>query len=158
MRISKIKPNDVVNGVGIMVSLWTQGCAHRCPGCFNKSTWSFDGGREAEDRDIENIINLLDADGVSRNLAILGGEPLAEQNIDGVIELCREVKKVRPSTKIFLWTGYLLEEIIDKYGLDVIKDIDTIIDGRFEIDKKDITLKLRGSSNQRIIKVKDLFK
>lgn len=154
MRIIKIKPNDVVNGKGMMVSVWCQGCPHRCKGCHNKETWDFNGGRVFTKQDAEEILKLLDANGLKRNLAILGGEPLCTQNIDGVLELCDFIKSHRKHTKIYVWTGYLYEHLIKMYGEQIFDKMDVLIDGKFEEDKKDLKLDLRGSWNQRIIHLK----
>lgn len=151
MRIAKIKPNDVVNGEGIVVSIFTQGCPHHCKGCFNKETWDFNGGKEFTDQDEKDILKMLDENDIKRNLSILGGEPLCPENIDGVLKLCNFIKEQRPETIIYVWSGYQLHELVDKYGTDIFSNIDILIDGKFEEDKKDLKLKLRGSSNQRII-------
>ena len=155
MRYIKIKENDVINGEGVCVSFWTQGCPHHCKGCFNVSTWDYNGGYEWEQKDNIKILELLDKNNIHRNLSILGGEPLCPENIDGVIDLCSYIKLRRPDTRICVWTGYLFEDLLKEYGSITFKHaIDVIIDGRFEEDKKDIRLKMRGSSNQRIIDVK----
>ena len=158
MRFTKIKPNDVVNGEGVCVSLWTQGCPHHCKGCFNPETWNFNGGEEFTGKHLIEIQRLLDANGVNRNLSILGGEPLCEENAYGVFALINIIKGDRPDTKVFVWTGYRFEDLIKKYSYHNLKGIDVLIDGKFEEDKKDIRLKLRGSSNQRIINVKESIK
>lgn len=150
MRIAKIKDNDIANGLGISMSVWTQGCPHKCEGCFNKSTWDFNSGKEFTKEDLEYIINNINKDGVERNLSILGGEPLCPENVEGVINLCKQIREVYPEKRIYLWTGYTYEEF-DYTQKKVLKYIDVIIDGKFEIDKKDLSLMLRGSSNQRII-------
>lgn len=157
MRLAKIKPNDSVNGEGVVVSVWTQGCSHHCKGCFNQETWDFDGGREYTEEDKNNILKMMDANGIKRNLSILGGDPFADKSIEDVIELCNFIKEKKPDRKIFIWTGYLFEELIEKFGPEKFSSIDVIIDGRFEEDKKDIRLKLRGSSNQRIINVHEFL-
>ena len=158
MRFCKIKANDVVNGEGVCVSLWTQGCPHHCKGCFNKETWSFEDGKIFKGEHVEEILELLDANGVHRNLSILGGEPLHESNAYAVFALIELIKSIRPETKIYVWTGYRFEDLILMYGTCDLRHIDVLIDGRFEEDKKDIRLKLRGSSNQRIINVKESIK
>ena len=150
MRIAKIKDNDIANGLGISMSVWTQGCPHHCKGCFNVETWDFNGGKEFTKEDLEYIINNINKDGVERNLSILGGEPLCPENVEGVINLCKQIREVYPEKRIYLWTGYTYEEF-DYTQKKVLKYIDVIIDGKFEIDKKDLSLMLRGSSNQRII-------
>lgn len=155
MRIAKIKPNDIVNGEGIVVSVFVQGCPHHCKGCFNKETWNFEGGEPFTDKDEEEVLKLLDADNINRNLSVLGGEPLCPENIDGVLSLCKYIKENRPKTKIYVWSGYLFEDLIDKYGSNIFENIDVLIDGQFQEDKKNLMLKLRGSSNQKIINISE---
>lgn len=149
MRISGINENDVVNGKGICVSVFMQGCPHQCKGCFNPETWDFKGGRAIEDeqKEINNILNLINQNGVQRNLSILGGEPLHKINISFVKDLLKQAKEKYPTIKTFVWTGYLLEEL-DKNDL---QNIDILIDGKFVEELRDISLELRGSSNQRIL-------
>ena len=151
MRYADIKPNDVI---GICVSLWVQGCPHHCEGCFNQETWDFNGGKEFTFKEIFQIDEYLNKEGVDRNLSILGGEPLCMRNIGTVGSICLYFKHKYPNKKIFVWTGYTYEYIKENYDA-VLNFIDILIDGRFEIDKKDITLKLRGSSNQRVIDVQE---
>lgn len=151
MRIAKIKDNDVANGLGVSMSVWTQGCPHHCKGCFNMNTWSYDEGREFTDDDLNYIIKNINKH-VERNLSILGGEPLCPENVEGVINLCKTIREIYPSKKIYLWTGYTFEEF-NSTQKEVLKYVDTIVDGKFEIDKRDLGLLLRGSSNQRIINI-----
>lgn len=154
MRFSKIKNNDIVNGIGITLSVWTQGCPHRCKGCFNKETWTFNEGNEFTNDDLNYIISNIDSFNVKRNLSVLGGEPLCPENVEGVINLCREFKKVYPNKLIYLWTGYTIEEFNQRQK-QILEYVDFIIDGKFEEAKKNLNLKLRGSSNQRILDVKN---
>ena len=154
MRFSKIKDNDIANGLGINMSLWTQGCPHHCRGCFNRETWDYNGGREFNNEDLKYIVNNIDKNNIERNLSILGGEPLCPPNIDGVLEVCIEFKKIYPNKKIYLWTGYEFEDF-DESQKEILNYVDVLIDGKFEEDKKNITLFLRGSNNQRIINAKD---
>lgn len=154
MRFSKIKDNDIANGLGINMSLWTQGCPHHCRGCFNRETWDYNGGREFNNEDLKYIVNNIDKNNIKRNLSILGGEPLCTPNIDGVLEVCIEFKKIYPNKKIYLWTGYEFEDF-DESQKEILNYVDVLIDGKFEEDKKNITLFLRGSNNQRIINAKD---
>lgn len=153
MRFSKIKQNDIANGLGIVMSLWTQGCPHNCKGCFNKETWDFNGGKEFKDEDLNFIIENIDKNNIKRNLSILGGEPLCPQNIDQIINICKVFKEVYPYKLIYIWTGYILEEFNEKQK-DILKYINILIDGKFEEKNKNLSIKLRGSSNQRIIDVK----
>ena len=155
MRFSKIKDNDIANGEGIVMSLWTQGCPHHCKGCFNMETWDFNGGKEFKEEDKEYILQNIDKNNIKRNLSILGGEPLCQQNIQGVISLCKAFKEKYPEKIIYVWTGYVLEEFDDTQKL-LLDYIDVLIDGKFEIDNKDLSLKLRGSTNQRIIDINNI--
>ena len=155
MRFSKIKDNDIANGEGIVMSLWTQGCPHHCKGCFNMETWDFNGGKEFKEEDKEYILQNIDKNNIKRNLSILGGEPLCQQNIQGVISLCKAFKEKYPEKIIYVWTGYLLEEFDDTQKI-LLDYIDVLIDGKFEIDNKDLSLKLRGSTNQRIIDINNI--
>ncbi len=165
MRYSGMIRNDVVNGQNVCVSFWTQGCPHHCEGCHNPETWDFNGGIEADDNDLINkVITALNQNGVQRNLSILGGEPLCDSNIRFVRDLICRVKYTYPGITIFVWTGYTIEEIVEAansfntmvYG--TLKNIDYLIEGRFELDKRDITLPLAGSTNQRIVDVQQTMK
>ena len=113
MRFSKIKDNDIANGVGITMSLWTQGCPHHCKGCFNKETWNFEDGEEFTQEDLKYIIESINKNNIKRDLSILGGEPLCPQNVEGVITLCKEFKRHYPEKLIYLWTGYTIENFDD---------------------------------------------
>ncbi len=155
MRIAGLIKNDMVDGSGFCVSLWTQGCPHRCPGCHNPETWDFNGGTVMTLDELEKeIFEALNANGVERNFSILGGEPLCEENLYDVAKIISKVRRNFPDRKIFVWTGYTYEELKEKNSLvlnALLNNIDILIDGRFEIDKRDITLWLRGSRNQRVI-------
>lgn len=149
MRIAYINENDVVNGSGVCVSVFVQGCPHHCQGCFNPETWDFEGGRaiENEQKEIDNILNLITQNNIQRNLSILGGEPLHEQNIKFVKNLLEQAKKRYPSIKTFVWTGYVLEDL----NKEDLQYIDVLIDGKYEEELRDVSLFLRGSSNQRVL-------
>lgn len=153
MRFSKIKDNDIANGLGVTMSLWTQGCPHHCKGCFNGETWDFDAGEEFEDSDLQYIIENINKNNVHRDLSILGGEPLCPENVDGVIEVCKIFKEKFPEKKIYLWTGYVVEQFNEKQK-DALNYIDVLVDGPFVQDKRNLSLMMRGSSNQRVIDVK----
>lgn len=158
MRYASIKPNDSINGEGVCVSLFVQGCEGKCPNCFNKETWNFNGGKPFGGRELQYIKRSLTANGIKRNFSILGGEPLHSNNIKEVTTIINEIKTFDNSIKIYVWTGYLYEDLLKKYGEKIFKNIDVLIDGRFEMKEKDVTLKLRGSSNQRIIDVPKTLK
>lgn len=157
MKYTQIKDNDIANGVGITMSLWTQGCPHHCKGCFNVETWDFNKGKEFTKSDLKYIFDNINKNNIDRDLSILGGEPLCPQNIEGVINLCKEFKKVYPNKKIYIWTGYTLEEFNDTQK-SILNHIDVIVDGKFIEDKRNLSLKLRGSENQRVINVKETLK
>ena len=110
MRISKIKDNDVANGMGIVMSVWTQGCPHHCKGCFNLETWNYDSGKEFTNDDLNYIIENINKYNVERDLSVLGGEPLCPENVDGVIHLCKTIREIYPNKKIYVWTGYVYED------------------------------------------------
>nr|DAQ39288.1 MAG TPA: anaerobic ribonucleoside-triphosphate reductase activating protein [Caudoviricetes sp.] len=158
MRYASIKPNDSINGEGVCVSLFVQGCEGKCPNCFNKETWNFNGGKPFGGRELQYIKRSLTANGIKRNFSILGGEPLHSNNIKEVTTIINEIKTFDNSIKIYVWTGYLYEDLLKKYGEKIFKNIDVLIDGRFEMEEKDVTLKLRGSSNQRIIDIPKTLK
>ena len=157
MRIAGIKYNDIVDcESGICVSLWTQGCPHRCKGCHNPETWDFNGGYEIDEQKlIDIILRAINKNGVSRSFSILGGEPLCEENLSAVERILAKVKKTYPNCLIYIWTGYTLEFLQakeDERINKIIKNTDYLIDGPYIESLRDIRLPLRGSSNQRIHK------
>lgn len=158
MKYCKIKPNDIANGNGIVVSLWTQGCPHRCKGCQNPETWDINGGKEFDPKITDDILEMLDKDGIKRDFSVLGGEPLCPANYSGVMNLLSVIKSERPHTKVYLWTGYTLDELLKKYCIREFKNIDVLIDGRYEEDKRDLSLKYCGSTNQRVIDMQETIK
>lgn len=159
MQCAGINWYDTANGEGICISFFTQGCPHHCPGCHNPETWPFDGGVELPEDWLKVIEKGLSDDRIERNLSILGGEPLCPENLDIVMQLIMTARRVRPEIIVSVWTGYTLEELLsrcDRRIIDILSKIDYLIDGRFEQDKRDITLKWRGSTNQKIYSKKDL--
>ena len=156
MRIAGLMKNDMVDGQGFCVSLWMQGCPHHCKGCQNPETWDFNGGTEIGLIPLwDEIDNALNANNVKRNFSILGGEPLCSENILNTNAVGLYVKNNYPDRKIFLWTGYTIEEILEMgepYNY-CLAWADVIIDGKYIEEQRDITLKLRGSKNQRIITI-----
>ena len=153
-RYAGLNTNDFINGQGTCVSFFVQGCPHHCPECFNPETWDFDGGQPLPTDIRGQIIKAICANGITRNFSILGGEPLCKENIDEVDSIITAVRTAYPHIKIFVWTGYTLEElqkISDKKISNILSQIDYLIDGPFIKDEKDLTLKLRGSKNQRIL-------
>lgn len=152
MRYNTIITNDVTNGEGVCVSFFVQGCPHHCSGCFNPETWDFNGGKPYNENVKWQIIKAISANSIERNFSVLGGEPLAPQNIKMVEEIIIAVRIAYPNIKIFLWTGYNFENLDfdNKSYYNILSNIDVIIDGKFIEEQKDLSLKLRGSSNQNI--------
>jgi len=147
--------NDMANGYGVCVSYWVQGCPHHCPGCHNPETWDFNGGLEQPWDLLKQIKEAIRANGIQRNFSILGGEPLCPENIYQTEVIVCYIRDMFPDIKIFLWTGYTLEEL-KKYSFAreakaILDKIDVLIDGPYIEAKRDITLPLRGSSNQNIL-------
>lgn len=156
MKYAGLMENDIVDGEGICVSLWTQGCPFHCSGCHNPETWDFDGGYEVPDDIRGEIVKAISANGITRNFSILGGEPLCEQNLDFVLNILTSVRVAYPHIKIYIWSGYTLEELIEKKDeriTEILKRCNYLIDGRYEESLRDTTLPLRGSSNQNIIEL-----
>lgn len=152
MRYAAIENNDYINGEGMCVSFWVQGCPHKCEGCHNPEAWSFEGGQELPNDYKGNIIKAISANGVTRNFSVLGGEPLCPENLDLTLSTISAVRAAYPNIKIFLWTGYCLEDIKENPVVkEILEQINVLIDGPFIQEQRDITLKLRGSKNQRIL-------
>ena len=152
-RYAGIIKNDVVNGEGVCVSFWTQGCPFHCAGCHNQGTWDPEAGSPLPADYIKQVCDALVENGVQRNLSILGGEPLADWNKELVNELVCSVRARFPHIKIYLWTGFLMTDLLtteDSVVSSILNKIDYAIDGPFEIQNRDLTLKLRGSINQNI--------
>ena len=127
---------------------------HHCPGCHNPETWSFDGGMEFTTQPMSEILTALTANGIQRNFSILGGEPLCPQNLPLVKQVLTKVRRMFPDILVFIWTGYNYEDIkTDPEIKEILKMADYLIDGPFDIEQRDITLPLRGSKNQNIIKL-----
>ena len=162
MRIAGLVKNDIVDSDdGIAVALYFQGCPHHCKGCHNPETWDFNGGMEIDREElIKTVMDSLTENGIKRNLSILGGEPLAPQNIDNTIYILSKIRKQFKDIKILLWTGYSFKDIKkDKQQKKILKLVNKIIDGKYIEELRDTTLELRGSSNQNIINLdKYIFK
>ena len=158
MRYAGIIKNDVAAGQGVCVTFFVQGCSQHCPGCHNPQTWDFNGGYEFTQETMDKIIQALKANGVQRNFCIMGGEPLHENNLFLTNLVINEVRKVYPDIKIYVWTGYIYENLVEKKEKllqNILNNIDVLIDGPFIREQRDITLPMRGSRNQRIINLKE---
>lgn len=160
MHYSAIKARDVANGPGVRVSLFVSGCTHRCEGCFQPETWNFTHGQPFTDETIREILKLLEPDFVT-GLTLLGGEPLEPENQPEILRLLRKVREIYPRKTVWCFTGYTLETDIwaKKLGpWDVTEKllscIDVLVDGEFILAKKNLSLRFRGSENQRLIDLK----
>lgn len=154
MRYSGLILNDITAAPGLCVSFFTQGCPHHCPGCHNPGTWAFDGGKEFTNDTLHKILEGLTAQGIKRNLCIMGGEPLCEANAFLVNLILQEVKHKLPEVKIYIWSGYTYEELLqsgDPHVKSCLEIADVLIDGPYIEAERDLTLEMRGSRNQRII-------
>lgn len=165
MRFAQIRSMDISNGEGVGVSIFVQGCDKHCFNCFNSETWDFNGGKEWTEETREQFIKLIDRPYIKR-ISILGGEPLAKQNIDEVLSLVNEIRISYPQKNIWLYTGYSIEDIInfnsvsqqnfdrDKFIRNsILTYIDVLVDGEYVDEQRDVSLAYRGSKNQRVIDV-----
>ena len=151
MRYNLIRKMDISNGPGVRVSIFMQGCSFHCKNCFNKETWDFEGGQEFTDDTINKVLELCNKPEV-KGLSILGGEPMHPTNIEGTTKLAKAFKEKYPEKTIWTWTGFEYEDIKDK---DVFNYIDVLVDGQYKDELHDPTLKWKGSSNQRVIDIKE---
>ena len=155
MRYNLIRMMDISNGPGVRVSIFMQGCEFRCENCFNPETWDFRGGKEFTDSTIKEVLDYADKDHIE-GLSILGGEPLHPKNIEGTARLAKAFKERYPNKNVWVWTGYLFEEL--SKDEEVFKYMDVLVDGRYVDELHDFNLKLRGSSNQRVIDIEKSLK
>ena len=150
MNYLEILNCSIADGEGVRVVLFVAGCSHHCKGCQNQIGWNENSGKEFTEETKEKLFDLLDKDYID-GITFSGGDPLYCSNYDVILKLCLEIKQKFPNKTIWLYTGYTFEEI---QRLDIIKYIDVLVDGKYVEELKDITLPFRGSSNQRIIKLK----
>ena len=156
MNYATIKSRDIANGPGVRVSLFVSGCTHRCKGCFNEVAWDFDYGEPFTEETINTILNMLRPAYV-RGVTLLGGEPFEPQNQAGVVELLRRMKAEMPEKSIWAFSGYLFDKDILSGRLgdcsEYLSYLDVLVDGPFIESKKNLSLRFRGSENQRLIDV-----
>ncbi len=172
MNYASIREMDISNGESIGVALFIQGCHFHCKNCFNSETWDFNGGKEWTE-DIKNkFLKLIDKPYINR-ISILGGEPLADENVENVLKLVNEIRISFPNKNIWIYSGYTFEEMqvlskgldqesmrFNKYNKmrqDILKSCDVLVDGRYIDSERDITLKWRGSKNQKVIDLKKTY-
>ena len=156
MNYATIKDCDIANGPGVRVSLFVSGCTHRCPGCFNEVAWDFTYGEPFTQETIDSVINML-RPAYIRGLTLLGGEPFEPQNQGAIVELLRQVKRELPEKSIWAFSGYLFDKDILSGRLgdtsEYLSYLDVLVDGQFIEAKKNLSLRFRGSENQRLIDV-----
>ena len=154
MRYNLIRKMDISNGPGVRVSIFMQGCPFHCKNCFNPETWDFEGGKEFTQETIDKVLELSNKNEV-KGLSILGGEPMAPTNVEGTAKLAKAFKEKCPEKNVWAWSGYKYEQIKD---IAALKYIDVLVDGNYEDELHDPTLKWKGSSNQRVIDVQKSLK
>lgn len=163
MRYAQIRSLDISNGEGLGVALFVQGCHFHCKDCFNQETWDFNGGYEWTTKIENEFMRLAEKEHIKR-ISILGGEPLAEENVEDVLHLIKKIKIVYPEKSIWLYTGYCFEDILDDKSTasaycrnEIVRNIDVLCDGKFVTELKDPLnkeVKWVGSTNQRVLDVK----
>ena len=159
MNYATIKPRDIANGPGVRVSLFVSGCTHRCPGCFNEEAWDFNFGQPFTQEVIDGILEDLSPSFV-KGLTLLGGEPFDPRNQAAVLDLLRQVKAAYPEKTIWAFTGYLFDRDLlpghvgePAVCREYLEHLDVLVDGPFVEAEKNLTLRFRGSANQRLIDV-----
>ena len=170
MRYASIRSLDISNGEGVGVSLFVQGCDRHCFNCFNSETWNFNGGKEWTEETKNKFMKLIDRPYI-RRISVLGGEPLAEQNLDEILSLIKEIRTSFSEKTIWLYSGYNFDLLNSKYNeykytpfaanadewltrWEIISNVDVLVDGEYIDEQRDLTLAYRGSKNQHVIDVK----
>ena len=160
MNYATIKARDIANGPGVRVSLFVSGCTHRCKGCFNEVAWDFDYGAPFTEDTVEEILALL-SPGFIKGLTLLGGEPFEPRNQPTIVALLRRIKSQYPEKTIWAYTGYLLDRDLlsgrvgdPEITREYLSYLDVLVDGPFVQEKKNLSLRFRGSENQRLIDIK----
>ena len=159
MNYCNVKNCDIANGIGVRVSLFVSGCRNRCKNCFQPETWDFNYGKPFDEQTEEKLIKML-APSYINGLTVLGGEPMEPENQRALLPFLKKVKAAYPQKTIWLYTGFTLEELRSpdcrahtEYTEEILKLLTVLVDGRFVEEKKNISLRFRGSENQRLIDV-----
>lgn len=159
MNYCNVKNCDIANGVGVRVSLFVSGCRNRCKNCFQPETWDFNYGKPFDEQTEEKLMKML-APSYINGLTVLGGEPMEPENQRSLLPFLKKVKAAYPQKTIWLYTGFTLEELRSpdcrahtEYTEEILKLLTVLVDGRFVEEKKNISLRFRGSENQRLIDV-----
>ena len=153
MNYIKIKNYDIANGDGVRTSLFVSGCDLHCRGCFNKESWDLNAGQFFSRKVKKELFKNLKLDYI-KGLSLLGGDPFNPNNVKDIAFLVEDTKRLFPNKTIWVWSGYTLEELnerIDQYKKEILDNIDVLVDGRFIEEEKDLSLRFRGSRNQRLI-------
>lgn len=160
MNYGEIKSCDIANGIGVRISLFVSGCTNHCKNCFQPQTWDFNFGEPFTSDTEEKILKMLEPDYID-GLTVLGGEPMEPSNQQALYPFLLKVKEKMPNKSIWVFSGFTLEEMREEGGYSncdvtekILSIIDVLVDGRFVEELKDITLRFRGSSNQRLIDMK----
>lgn len=160
MKYAGINENDIADSnCGVCVSFWTQGCPHRCPGCHNPETWDFNGGLDLPEDYLEKISEGIAANGLQRNLSILGGEPLCDENKELTNSIINFVTNKFKNIKVTIWTGYTLEDLISRKDStleNILSKVYLLVDGPFIEEQRSLNIPLRGSKNQRLLYQEDI--
>ena len=156
MNYAQLRPIDVANGPGVRVSLFVSGCTHACPGCFNPEAWDFQYGRPFTRAEADQVLQAL-ARPYIKGFSLLGGEPLHPRNQSAVLELVKQVRERFPDKDIWCYTGYLYEDLLSgkvgEHSRELLEQLDVLVDGPFVLEQKELSLRFRGSANQRLIDV-----
>ncbi len=159
MNYSAIKTHDVANGIGVRVSLFVSGCTHHCKDCFNKETWDFQFGNPYTEEHTEQILKAL-APSYIKGFSLLGGEPFEPSNQRVLVSLLKKIKQTYPDKTVWCYSGYLFDKELKAESRarcevtdEMLSYIDVLVDGEFVAEEKDLSLRFRGSRNQRIIDV-----
>lgn len=151
MNYATLRKYDVANGEGIRTTIFCTGCEHYCKGCFNEDLWNFSSGKLFTLDVMNTLMEYLSDENVI-GMNILGGEPMHPKNIDIITGIVKGAKRMYPDKSIWIWSGYRLEELAERKDTkDILGLIDVLVDGKFELENRNINLKYRGSSNQRVI-------
>lgn len=154
MHYAAIKTHDIANGPGVRVSLFVSGCTHRCKGCFNQEAWDFDYGEVFDQAVMDRIVKLLEPAYI-KGITYLGGEPMDPRNQEGLLHLSRRIKAAHPQKSIWCFTGYVWDKLPRLPGVteELLSYLDVLVDGPFIAEQKNLSLRFRGSENQRLIAV-----
>lgn len=159
MRYAAIRSMDISNGEGVGASLFVQGCSIRCPGCFQPETWDFNGGKDFDTDARDKVLEVIKPDYITR-FSVLGGEPLESINLFPLATLLQQIKQEKPEIKIWLYTGYTIDQIRERvneeknshYLKAILDNINVIVAGPFIQEQKDLSLPWCGSRNQQVIR------